>query len=85
MMFALAPFTRRDRAVIADKVRSLTRRGPGGLWRLTKAGLRTVTFTGEHPAPTEWWESALAEAGFIEIVVEPLAHEGGIAVARKPR
>ena len=45
MMFALAPFTRRDRTVIADKVRSLTRRGPGGLWRLTKAGLRTVTFT----------------------------------------
>jgi ubiquinone/menaquinone biosynthesis C-methylase UbiE len=85
MMFTIAPFTRRDRTVIAGKVRSLARRGPGGLWCLIKAGLRTVTFTGEHPAPTEWWQAALAEAGFVKIVVEPLAHEGGIAVARKPR
>ncbi len=85
MMFTIAPFTRRDRSVIAGKVRSLTRRGPAGLWRLAKAGLRTLTFTGEHPAPTEWWQAALAEAGFIEIAVEPLTHEGGIAFARKPR
>jgi ubiquinone/menaquinone biosynthesis C-methylase UbiE len=85
MMFTIAPFTTRDRTVIAAKVRSLARRGPAGFWRLTKAGLRTVTNTGEHPAPTEWWRTALAEAGFVEIVVEPLAHEGGIAVARKPR
>ncbi len=85
MMFTIAPFTSRDRTVIAGKVRSLARRGPAGVWRLAKAGLRTVTFTGEHPAPTEWWQTALAEAGFVEIVVEPLAHEGGIAVARKPR
>ena len=85
MMFTLAPFTERDRTVIAGKVRSLARRGPAGLWRLAKGGLRTLTFTGEHPAPTGWWQTALAEAGFVEIVVEPLAHEGGIAVARKPR
>jgi ubiquinone/menaquinone biosynthesis C-methylase UbiE len=85
MMFTIAPFTGRDRTVIAGKVRSLTRRGPAGLWRLARAALRTLTFTGEHPAPTEWWQTALAEAGFVEIVVEPLAHEGGIAVARKPR
>lgn len=30
MMFTLAPFTTRDRTVIAGKVRSLSRRGPGG-------------------------------------------------------
>lgn len=85
MMFTIAPFTRRDRTVIAGKVRSLARRGPAGLWRLARAGVRTLTFTGEHPAPTDWWQTALAETGFVDIAVEPLAHEGGIAVARKPR
>lgn len=85
MMFALRPSSKRDRTVIASKIRSLCRRGPAGFWRLAKTGIRILTFTGEHPAPTAWWQAALEEAGFIAVTVKPLAHEGGIAVAHKPK
>jgi ubiquinone/menaquinone biosynthesis C-methylase UbiE len=85
MMFALRPATKRDRNVIASKISSLARRGPAGLWRLAKNGVRVLTFTGEHPAPTEWWQEALEEAGFIDVTVQPLGHEGGIAIAHKPK
>jgi ubiquinone/menaquinone biosynthesis C-methylase UbiE len=85
MMFALRPATKRDRTVIASKISLLARRGPAGLWRLAKTGVRVLSFTGEHPAPTEWWQEALEEAGFIDVTVQPLAHEGGIAIAHKPR
>ncbi len=85
MMFALRASSKRDRTVIASKVRSIGRRGPAGFWRLAKAGFRILTFTGEHPAPTEWWKQALEETGFVDVTVQPLAHEGGIAVARKPK
>jgi SAM-dependent methyltransferase len=84
MMFAIRPFTQRDRGVISGKVGAMMRRGPAGLWRLAKIGFRVVTFTGEHPAPTEWWHGALENAGFIDVIVDPLTHEGGIAIARKP-
>ncbi len=84
MMFAFRPSNQRDRRVIASKARALLRRGPGGFWRLVKAALRILTFSGERPAPTEWWRKTLEEAGFVDIVVEPLTHEGGIASARMP-
>lgn len=84
MMFAFRPSNRRDRSVITSKIRAMLRRGPGGLWRLLKTGMRIATFTGERPAPTEWWRQTLEDAGFIDVTVEPLTHEGGIAVARKP-
>jgi hypothetical protein len=38
----------------------------------------------EHPASVEWWQGALVTAGFIDVEVKALAHEGGIAIARKP-
>jgi ubiquinone/menaquinone biosynthesis C-methylase UbiE len=84
MMFAFRPSNQRDRSVIASKVRAMLRRGPGGLWRLVKTGLRVITLTGERPAPTEWWCQTLEDAGFVDVSVRPLTHEGGIAVARKP-
>jgi hypothetical protein len=84
MMFAFRPSNRRDRSVIKSKIRAMLRRGPSGLWRLLKTALRIATFTGERPAPPEWWRQTLEDAGFVDVTVEPLAHEGGIAVARKP-
>ena len=84
MMFGWRPGDRRDRRVVASKVRAMARRGPAGLVRIARNALRVLTFTGERPAPPEWWRQALVDAGFIDVTVECLVHEGGIASARKP-
>jgi hypothetical protein len=44
-----------------------------------------VAGRGEHPARVEWWQEALLDAGFVDVTVRALEHEGGIALARKPR
>lgn len=84
MMFALRPGDARDRQVVGDKVRAMLRRGPAGAARLAKNGVRLIAGRWEHPAPAAWWRSAVVEAGFDDVVVEELSHEGGLAVARRP-
>lgn len=84
MMFRVSLSDERDRRVVAAKVRSLLRRGPAGLWRLLKNLLRFAGGRWEHPARAPWWDSALREAGFVDIEIEVLGHEGGIARARLP-
>lgn len=83
MMFRPALGQARDRQVIADKVGAMLRKGPAGVLRLAKNGARFVAARWERPAPADWWAAALDDAGFCEIEVETLAHEGGIASARK--
>lgn len=85
MMFRPTMGTTRDRQVVADKVRAMLRKGPAGVVRLAKNGVRLATGQWEKPAGTEWWERALLDAGFVEVEVSALPHEGGIASARKPR
>lgn len=85
MMFGWSPVARRNRSVVLSKVRSMARRGPAGLARIARNGFKVMTGTGERPAPPEWWHEALEAAGFTGVSVESLRHEGGIAVARKPR
>lgn len=84
MMFRVNLVDRRDRAVIAGLVRRLLRRGPAGVLRIAKNGFRFATGRWEQPAGVDWWEAALRRAGFDEVEVRPLAHEGGIATARRP-
>ncbi len=84
MMFRINIVSRRDRAVIAHFVRRMIRHGPAGLLRLLKNVTRVLAGRGEHPASVEWWHDALLDAGFVEVAVRGLAHEGGIAFARKP-
>jgi ubiquinone/menaquinone biosynthesis C-methylase UbiE len=84
MMFGLRLGDRRDRRVIASVLSSMARRGPAGLVRIARNAFRVLTRTGERPAPPEWWHRALGEAGFVDVQVECLLHEGGIAIARKP-
>lgn len=84
MMFRVAFNDARDRRVMSSKVRSMLRKGPAGVARLAKNGARFATARWEKPARADWWEGALKRAGFIDIVVEPLSHEGGLASARKP-
>lgn len=85
MMFRVRLAGERDRQVIATKVRAMLRKGPAGVVRLAKNGVRLATGTWEKPMPVEWWASVLDEQGFVEVRVEPLAHEGGLASARKRR
>jgi ubiquinone/menaquinone biosynthesis C-methylase UbiE len=84
MMFGVGLTSSRDRRVVASKARSMLRKGPAGVARLIKNAARIVTGSWERPARPEWWEQALAGAGFDEVAVEVLPHEGGIATARKP-
>jgi len=84
MMFRLGLADRRDRAVIALLLRRMIRHGPAGLLRLAKNAVRIAARRWEHPASVEWWHDALVHAGFVEVAVRALEHEGGIAFARKP-
>jgi ubiquinone/menaquinone biosynthesis C-methylase UbiE len=84
VMFRIGMASRRDRAVIALFIRRMLRHGPAGLLRLLRNAIRFLAGRWEHPASVEWWQAALTHAGFEGVDVQPLAHEGGIALARKP-
>ena len=79
MMFRLGLRESRDRRLIATKARSLASRGVPGMVRLARNGLRVATRRWERPASAQWWEAALTAAGFVDVGVEVLEHEGGIA------
>ena len=83
MMFRVSVADRRDRAVVTAKVRAMLKKGPAGMLRLLRNAMRLASGRWERPARVEWWSRALADAGFTEVAVEPLEHEGGIAVARR--
>jgi ubiquinone/menaquinone biosynthesis C-methylase UbiE len=84
MMFGLSLAERRDRAVLVGVVKRMLARGPSGIGRLLRNAARIFTGRGEHPARPGWWRAALCEVGFVDVSVSTLAHEGGIAVARRP-
>jgi ubiquinone/menaquinone biosynthesis C-methylase UbiE len=84
MMFRVSLSHLRDRRVVAAKVRGMLRKGPAGAIRLARNGLRFVGRRWEHPERADWWERALRDAGFVDVRVQVLDHEGGIATARRP-
>ena len=84
MMFSLS-LAPRDRAIIASKLRLLTRRGPAGLARITRNMWRVVRGCWEQPAPPQRWREMLEQRHFVDVVVLPLEHEAGIALARRPQ
>jgi len=75
---------RRSRHVIASKVRSFLRRGPAGLLRLLKNALRLLFGRWQQRAGADWWRRALERAGYTDIRIRLLEHEGGIITARRP-
>jgi hypothetical protein len=85
MMFSLNPMQRRDREVVVDKLRQLAGRGIPGIWRLLKNAARLIAGRWEYPASADWWREALERAGFEDIRIETLDHEGGIASAVVPQ
>jgi ubiquinone/menaquinone biosynthesis C-methylase UbiE len=84
MMFRPQLTDSRSRRVIGAKVKAFLKKGLPGLIRLLKNVLRYVTGNWEQPADPAWWQQALQRAGFVEIDVQPLDHEGGIISARRP-
>ncbi len=83
MMFSVG-LSKRDRQVVSSKTRAMLRKGPKGVWRLARNAARYMTASWERPASPEWWDRALRECGFVDVSIEVLHHEGGLAVARKP-
>ena len=84
MMFRVGMRESRDREVVVAKIRSLLGKGPAGVARLVRNGVRYASGRWESPASRAWWESALRQAGFTDVEVRVLEHEGGIARARRP-
>ena len=77
--------SRRDRAILRQKVAALAAKGIGGWWRiaknLTRYGLRVGP---ERPATPEFWQQALRDAGLAEVCFEPVAAEAGIVRGVRP-
>jgi ubiquinone/menaquinone biosynthesis C-methylase UbiE len=77
--------SRRDRAILRQKVAALAAKGIGGWWRiaknLTRYGLRVGP---EHPATPEFWQQALRDAGLTEVCFHPVAAEAGIVCGVRP-
>ena len=84
MMFTLQVTEQRNRRLILTKVKAIIRRGPAGFLRLIKNAVRLMARRWEHPADPGWWREALEKAGFEQIQVHLLEHEGGIVTARRP-
>ncbi|MEJ7797520.1 MAG: methyltransferase domain-containing protein [Solirubrobacteraceae bacterium] len=84
MMFSLGLADARDREVVATKIRAMLRKGPPGVLRLLKNGVRVASRRWERPARSQWWAAELELAGFVEVGIEVLEHEGGLAWGRKP-
>ncbi|HEX2824264.1 MAG TPA: methyltransferase domain-containing protein [Streptosporangiaceae bacterium] len=84
MMFGRGA-SQRDRSILVQKVTALAAKGPGGWWRIVKNLTRYGLGVGhEHPASPEFWQSALREAGFAEVVFEPVAAEAGLVRGVRP-
>ncbi|MGH3053568.1 MAG: hypothetical protein ACRDL7_01150, partial [Gaiellaceae bacterium] len=60
------------------------RRGPSGVVRIFRNGLRVVAGRWEQPATPEAWEQMLVARGFERVRIELLEHEAAVAVARRP-
>lgn len=75
--------SRRDRQVLAGKVRVMLGRGPAGWWRIAKNGWRLMTRTVERPLPMDSWVRLLSEAGFAEVTGRQVVAEAGLVSGRR--
>jgi ubiquinone/menaquinone biosynthesis C-methylase UbiE len=83
MMFSLS-LQPRDRALLREKLAAIARRGPAGLLRIARNAGRVAVGRWEHPSPPEEWERMLRDRRFVDVRVELLEHEAGLAAATRP-
>jgi SAM-dependent methyltransferase len=77
--------TASDRSIIREKVRTLARKGPGGLWRVAKGVVRFGLRVGnERPASPDFWTSTLRQAGFEAVEFSRIVSEAGIVCGVVP-
>lgn len=74
----------RDRAIIAEKIVTLARRGPGGWWRIVKNGWRFALRTSERPLSMDAWDRLVREAGFTEVTTRPVVSEAALVSGVRP-
>ena len=75
----------RDRAILRQKVAALAAKGPGGWWRIAKNLTRYGLGIGhEYPAPPEFWQAALRDAGFTGVAFQPVVAEAGLVRGVRP-
>ncbi|HET9070547.1 MAG TPA: class I SAM-dependent methyltransferase [Acidimicrobiales bacterium] len=73
-----------DRAIIAQKVTLMLKRGPGGWWRIAKNAYRMATRTSERPISMQAWTQLLEGAGFVEVTGRRVVNEAGLVIGRRP-
>ena len=84
MMFGRGA-SKRDRSILRQKVIALAAKGPGGWWRIVKnLGRYGLGVGHEHPATPEFWQAALRDAGFTDVVFHPVVAEAGIVRGTRP-
>jgi len=83
MMFTVGLADARNRELIKTKSKALLAKGPAGAWRLICNAARFLTGRWERPESGQWWRRALEDAGFAQIELELIDHEGGILEARR--
>lgn len=83
MMFGLS-LRASDRRIIAAKVGAIARKGPAGFVRIARNAGRVATRRWEHPSSPERWQRLLEARRFVDIQVEMIENEAGIAFARRP-
>ena len=77
--------SRRDRAILRQKVTALAAKGIGGWWRIAKNLTRYGVGVGrEHPATPQFWQQALRDAGLAEVCFQPVVAEAGIVRGISP-
>ena len=77
--------SRRDRAILRQKVTALAAMGIGGWWRIAKNLTRYSFGVGrEHPATPQFWQQALRDAGLAEVCFQPVVAEAGIVRGISP-
>lgn len=73
----------RDRAIIASKVATLARRGPGGWWRVAKNVVRFSLRIQEQPVSIDTWVRYFERAGLTEVVAIPVVAEAAVVTGIK--
>ncbi len=76
--------SRRDREIIAGKVRVMAKKGLPGYWRIAKNAGRYLIRVHERPITPEAWMKLFEQAGFGEVDSTMVVNEAAVVTGVKP-